>query len=214
MIEHPKNLTEQLLNLVERVAVEIRAIYNKLKLAVFKVNGQVPDEEGNIQIDEVTKASQDGNGNVISSTYVKKTDKIANASLADSAIKATQDASGNVITTTYATKTEVTDKASTNHASTETTYGMGTGSSYGHIKLSDSVSSTSTASSGIAASPKAVKSAYDLANTANSAAASASNTAKAAQSIAETAQQTANAALPKTNGTANNLTVTGVLTIQ
>ena len=41
MIENPSNLTQQLLNLVERVAVEIRAIYNKLKTAVFKVNGQL-----------------------------------------------------------------------------------------------------------------------------------------------------------------------------
>lgn len=107
MIENPSNLTQQLLNLVERVAVEIRAIYNKLQTAVFKVNGQIPDSEGNIQIDVVTKATQDGNGNVISNTYVKKTDKVTSASSADSAIKATQDGSGNVITSTYATKSEL-----------------------------------------------------------------------------------------------------------
>lgn len=107
MIENPSNLTQQLLNLVERVAVEIRAIYNKLQTAVFKVNGQIPDSKGNIQIDAVTKATQDGNGNVISNTYVKKTDKVTSASSADSAIKATQDASGNVITSTYATKSEL-----------------------------------------------------------------------------------------------------------
>lgn len=53
------------------------------------------------------------------------------------------------------------------HATTATTYGIGTSSNYGHVKLSDSTSSTSAASSGIAASPKAVKAAYDLANTAS-----------------------------------------------
>lgn len=56
------------------------------------------------------------------------------------------------------------EKAPTSHASTATTYGAGTGSTYGHVKLSDSTSSTSAASAGIAATPKAVKAAYDLAN--------------------------------------------------
>lgn len=54
--------------------------------------------------------------------------------------------------------------AAESHASTATTYGIGTSSNYGHVKLSDSTSSTSAASAGIAASPKAVKEAYDLAN--------------------------------------------------
>lgn len=59
--------------------------------------------------------------------------------------------------------TSLSGKAPTSHASSATTYGMGTGSNYGHVKLSDSTSSTSAASAGIAASPKAVKAAYDKA---------------------------------------------------
>lgn len=55
-------------------------------------------------------------------------------------------------------------KAPTSHASAATTYGTGTSDYFGHVKLSDSVSSTSGADSGIAASPAAVKKAYDLAN--------------------------------------------------
>lgn len=55
----------------------------------------------------------------------------------------------------------------TNHASSATTYGTGTSSNYGHLKLSDSTSSNSGTSGGIAATPSAVKSVYDLANTAN-----------------------------------------------
>ena len=39
-----------------------------------------------------------------------------------------------------------------------------TSSVLGHVKLSDSTSSTSAASAGVAATPKAVKTAYDLAN--------------------------------------------------
>ena len=57
-----------------------------------------------------------------------------------------------------------TGAAPTSHASTGTTHGIGTSSKYGHVKLSDSTSSTSDASSGVAASSKAVKTAYDLAN--------------------------------------------------
>jgi len=55
-------------------------------------------------------------------------------------------------------------KAPTSHASSSTTYGAGTSSNYGHVKLSDSTSSTSGVSGGVAATPAAVKAAYDLAN--------------------------------------------------
>lgn len=61
-----------------------------------------------------------------------------------------------------------TDKAPNNHASTATTYGTGTASNYGHVKLSDSTSSTSGEGDGIAATPAAVKAAYDLAQQASS----------------------------------------------
>lgn len=56
--------------------------------------------------------------------------------------------------------------APTSHASTATTYGKGTNNNYGHVKLSDSTSSTTAASSGgTAATPKAVKDALDAAKT-------------------------------------------------
>lgn len=49
----------------------------------------------------------------------------------------------------------------TAHASSATTYGIGTSANYGHVKLSDSVTSTSSAASGVAATPAAVKSVMD-----------------------------------------------------
>ena len=52
----------------------------------------------------------------------------------------------------------------TNHASTSDTYGKGDSTNYGHVKLSSSTNSTSGTSSGEAATPSAVKAAYDLAN--------------------------------------------------
>lgn len=57
------------------------------------------------------------------------------------------------------------DKAPTNHASGATTYGVGDASNYGHLKLSDSTTSTSSTSSGIAATPKAVKTISDTLST-------------------------------------------------
>ena len=53
-------------------------------------------------------------------------------------------------------------KAPKAHASTATTYGTGSSTNYGHVKLSSSTSSSSGTSSGVAATPSAVKAVYDL----------------------------------------------------
>lgn len=63
-----------------------------------------------------------------------------------------------------AAQAAVGGKAPTNHASTATTYGKGTSTNYGHVKLSDSILSTADTAGGTAATPGAVKKAYDLAN--------------------------------------------------
>lgn len=92
MIQNPKNLTEQLLNLCERLAVEMRALFNTVNTKLGKTEKAVS----------------------------AKTADTATASV--TATKATQDASGNIITSTYATKTEVTQglagKAPENHTHT------------------------------------------------------------------------------------------------
>ena len=50
-----------------------------------------------------------------------------------------------------------TSRAPKNHATTDTTYGAGTSSNYGHVKLSDATNGTAAAASGgTAATPKAV----------------------------------------------------------
>lgn len=54
--------------------------------------------------------------------------------------------------------------AATSHASSATTYGVGNASNYGHLKLSDVTNGTSGVGGGVAATPAAVKAAYDLAN--------------------------------------------------
>lgn len=87
--------------------------------------------------------------------------------LSDSTSSTSAAASGGTAATPAAVKAAydlASGKAPTSHASTATTYGAGTSSNYGHVKLSASTSSTSGTSGGVAATPSAVKSAYDLAN--------------------------------------------------
>lgn len=74
------------------------------------------------------------------------------------------DTGDGVAATPAAVKAAKDYAAPVNHASPATTYGIGNSGNFGHVKLSDSTSSSSDASAGIAASPKAVKAAYDLAN--------------------------------------------------
>ena len=57
-----------------------------------------------------------------------------------------------------------TSRAPKAHASSATTYGKGSASNYGHVKLYDDIDSSLGASDGVAASPKAVKKAYDTLN--------------------------------------------------
>ena len=56
--------------------------------------------------------------------------------------------------------TEVDGKAPTDHSSTATTFGLGSGSEYGHVKLSDAAGSTNV-NNGTAATPLAVQNAMN-----------------------------------------------------
>lgn len=68
---------------------------------------------------------------------------------------------GGTGTTTAAQARQNLGVPPTSHASTATTHGVGNGTVYGHVKLSDAVDSTSGASGGVAASSAAAKTAYD-----------------------------------------------------
>ena len=94
------------------------------------------------------------------------------------------DAAGNLQTQVNELKT---DKAPVNHASADTTYGVGDGSKFGHVKLSDSVDASMTIPAGIAATPSSVYLAY--------------NRGTEGVNKANAAQSTANAAMPKAGGT-------------
>lgn len=82
----------------------------------------------------------------------------------DGVITVNDDSHNHTISNVDNLQTTLDGKAPTSHASTATTYGIGTSSNYGHVKLSDATNSTSSTSAGIAATPAAVKAAYDKAN--------------------------------------------------
>ena len=90
---------------------------------------------------------------------------------ADGAIAASQNAVYNAYnalkTTVDGHTTSISGKAPTNHATNGTTYGAGTGTNFGHVKLSDDystdTSSTGAAANGVAASNWAVYRAYTAA---------------------------------------------------
>ena len=106
-----------------------------------------------------------GTGSATNYGHVKLSDSTSSTSgvsggiaATPAAVKAVNDSlTSNVTTLT----TSVNGKAPTSHASTATTYGTGSSTNYGHVKLSDSTSSTSGVSGGIAATPAAVKAVND-----------------------------------------------------
>lgn len=71
-----------------------------------------------------------------------------------------------IIETLNKTVNDLLGKAPTMHSSSDATYGIGDATNYGHIILSDSINSTSDTTKGVAATPYAVKEAYDKAQTA------------------------------------------------
>ena len=151
MITNPKTFFEQFQNFIEESGLQLKKFKSNLSNYFTKAEaidtflGKTDQAESAKTADTATKATQDSEGNVISSTYLKtsnasttyltqanasstyltKTGKATSASTADTAgsantaTKATQDASGNVITATYATKTELANKLDTSSAFTK-----------------------------------------------------------------------------------------------
>ena len=83
------------------------------------------------------------------------------------------------------------------HASAQPTYGLGTATDYGHVRLSDTPSASVGVNQGTAATPAAVATVSTTASNAAADAAQAKSAADAAQSTATAAQTTATAAQTK-----------------
>ena len=93
MINSPSNFFDQIKNLCEEQALQLKAVLNKFS---SYLTGS--------EIEETYLKKTDA-----SSQYLGKTAKASSASTADLATKATQDSSGNNIVNTYATKNSVTE---------------------------------------------------------------------------------------------------------
>lgn len=109
--------------------------------------------------------------------YATKTEAQNYANAKDAAIQAAQSTADSAVSAAATAKTAAEKaqntadgKAPIKHASESDTYGLGSASQYGHVKLSDAATSTSDVASGIAATPAAVKVAKDAADTAQKAA--------------------------------------------
>lgn len=131
-------------------------------IGLQEVANQVSDNRDAIDTKQATitgGASTITNSNLTASRALVSD---SNGKVAVSAVTSTE--LGYIDGVTSNVQTQLNAKAPKSHASTATTYGIGTSSNYGHVKLSDSTSSTSSTGSGVAATPAAVKAAYDKAN--------------------------------------------------
>lgn len=138
----------------------------------------------------------------------------ASADTAQQAANQAQTTADNALEAAQNAGDEAGTKAPIMHASSATTYGVGSSTLYGHVQLSDSTNSAENAASGgTAATPYAVAQAMTAAQTAQSAANSAQQvgnsaqqTANQAQTAAETAQNTANSVQTSLNQAVENFT--------
>lgn len=143
-------------------------------------------------------------------TAVKLSDAVDSTSSVEGGVAATPLSVKTAYDKAIEALTEATAKAPISHASSATTHGIGTGSNYGHVKLSDSTSSTSAASAGIAASPKAVKAAYDRGTAGVTAAANAQTAANTAATNSVTSVTLDSKTLTVTKGDGTSQTYTTV----
>lgn len=138
--------------------------------SLFRVEAENIELNGGVSFDGATKDSAVWNPKSHASTATTygagTAANYGHVRLSDST-SSTSAASGGTAATPAAVKAaydHADGKAPKAHASTATTYGAGSATNYGHVKLSDSILSTSGTAGGTAATPGAVKKAYDLAN--------------------------------------------------
>lgn len=132
-----------------------RTLWSNIKSALLSTFAQ--------KVHNSNSAGTYGAGTASSFGHVKLTD---NYTSNDGAASASVGASSKALNSAYSKlNTDVSNlssgKAPTNHKSTATTYGVGSTTEYGHLKISDNyTSSAGAASAGVAASSKAVSTAY------------------------------------------------------
>ena len=149
----------------------------------------------NLQSQLLTQLS--GKEPTISLTSERAVVSNTSGKLAASAVTATE--LGYLSGVTSKIQSQLDRKAPKNHASTGTTYGTGTASQYGHLKLSDDTDSKSDVTAGYAATPKAVNTVYNLASGIGT---------QAANSIISLSYNNTTRVLTATKNNANTATIT------
>lgn len=142
-----------------------RALYNIWKRLADKDSAQDTNIAGKASISHASTTNSYGVGTTSRYGHLKISNTYNETSPSESAsgVSAAMAASSYALRAAYnSLKTSIAGKAPTSHASTATTYGIGTASRYGHVKLSDTYTSGQTASNGVGASTKALYDVYSL----------------------------------------------------
>lgn len=121
MISNPKNLTEQLLNLAERIATEFRSVHTKIGTPVRSVNGNTPNGAGEITVDTSIHDGAVTTSKIANAAVT--TEKIADGvvitqKIANGTITAPKLADGNVVTAKIANGAVTADKIADSNVTT------------------------------------------------------------------------------------------------
>lgn len=127
-----------------------------LKLSQY-VGSDKPTYLGDYNSDMLKIDQAVGSLQGLNEDYTQRIERIeTNQTEVDKAVKTVTESVNSQATEITGIKTSLDGKAPTNHAASTGTYGVGTGTNYGHVKLSDVASPGMQVSSGTAATPAAV----------------------------------------------------------
>lgn len=151
------------------VAMQTQVTQNKEDISALESTV----ETHGTQITDVQKTADDAlslaqtNESDIASVETDVTQLKTQMGTANTNIESLQSTTADLDSQIKSLNTEVDGKAPTDHSSTATTFGLGSGSEYGHVKLSDAAGSTNV-NNGTAATPLAVQNAMNTVETQNS----------------------------------------------
>ena len=149
---------------VDNLDVKKKANIEVLNAEKIEDNGTVYGETGDVQSLTVDPSKNKNDAGVIPKpARVDHKHKIPDAIKNPNAVIIKGNNGSEVLNYDGSSKKELTltpdntGSAKKNHASTGTDFGLGNGSNYGHLKLSDSATSSSDVNGGVAATPKALQ---------------------------------------------------------
>ena len=110
---------------------------------------------------EALTSTVEAHGVQIAGAQKTADDALSLAHTNEGGIASTQADVASLQQTASSMQTQINGKAPTSHASSATTYGAASASNYGHVKLSDETTASTSVTGGVAATPLAVKTVND-----------------------------------------------------